>query len=269
MAVRQRVLGQEHTSSLTAANDLARALTERGLREYRALVEESWGTSQWTRDTARRKLSEAVPIYRETLAIQQRVLGLEHPNTISTAVNLGNVFLAQDKPAEAELIFRELLGRELRNERPSALALGRLTAVAREFSRLLMHSDAERVFCEVLAIQQRALGPDHPDTLKTAQAVSSSVNHRRAVCVCPPPFVHCDVVVNCAGRPTCFFEAQIVHTCCLQRTPRAIRCMRRACHPSWCDLFTSPRHAHNRLFFYTVCKRTQHCAGTPSSFSLF
>jgi hypothetical protein len=188
MAVRQRVLGPEHTSSLTAADDLARALTERGLREYRALVEESWGTTQWMRDTARRKLSEAVPIYRETLAIQQRVLALEHPNTILTAVNLGNVFLAQDKPAEAELIFRELLGRELRNERPSALALGRLTAVAREFSRLLMHSDAERVFREVLAIQQRALGPDHPDTLKTAQAVSSSVNHRRAVCVCPRRF---------------------------------------------------------------------------------
>jgi hypothetical protein len=55
LAVQQRVLGSEHPSTLTTANNLANALKAQG------------------------RYGEAETMYRETLAVRQRVLGSEHP----------------------------------------------------------------------------------------------------------------------------------------------------------------------------------------------
>jgi hypothetical protein len=58
------VLGSQHPNTLGTANNLAGALH------------------------AQDKCGEAETIYRETLAVRQRVLGSEHPNTLATASNL-------------------------------------------------------------------------------------------------------------------------------------------------------------------------------------
>ena len=52
--------------------------------------------------TRRGKYDEAEKMQREVLAVQKRVLGAEHPATLTTAGNLVNLLLSQGKYDEAE-----------------------------------------------------------------------------------------------------------------------------------------------------------------------
>jgi tetratricopeptide (TPR) repeat protein len=54
------------------------------------------------------KLTEAEAMYREALAVQQRVIGREHPSTLLTLFNLALLLLGTDAAA-AEPLFREAL----------------------------------------------------------------------------------------------------------------------------------------------------------------
>ena len=62
---------------------------------------------------------------REVFDVQRRVLGPEHPHTLTTMSNLATSLRDQGKHAEAEQMFRELLdvrGRVLGPEHPDTLA---------------------------------------------------------------------------------------------------------------------------------------------------
>ena len=68
---------------------------------------------------------EAERIHREVHGVQRRVLGDEHPSTLTSACNLAESLWSQGKHAEAERIHREVLGvrrRVLGEEHPSTLA---------------------------------------------------------------------------------------------------------------------------------------------------
>ena len=64
LEVRKRVLGPEHTDTLTTSDNLAISLSEQG------------------------KYAEAEQMQREVHAVQKRVLGAKHPHTLMTARNL-------------------------------------------------------------------------------------------------------------------------------------------------------------------------------------
>jgi tetratricopeptide (TPR) repeat protein len=73
---------------------------------------------------AQGKLSEAEPYFREALEVRRRVLGEEHPNTLTSISNMGGLLYAQGKLSEAESYFREALEvrrRVLGEEHPSTL----------------------------------------------------------------------------------------------------------------------------------------------------
>ena len=55
------------------------------------------------------KHAEAVQMQRELLDVQRRVLGPEHPHTLTTMSNLASSLRGQGKRAEAETMLRELL----------------------------------------------------------------------------------------------------------------------------------------------------------------
>jgi hypothetical protein len=54
--------------------------------------------------------AEAERIDREVLGVKRRVLGEEHPETLTSAANLASSLSGQGKHAEAERIDREVLG---------------------------------------------------------------------------------------------------------------------------------------------------------------
>jgi tetratricopeptide (TPR) repeat protein len=85
LAVREKLLGAEHPSTLISINNLAVLLKQQG------------------------KLDEAEPLYRRCLAVREKLLGAEHPSTLLSMYNLA--FFLQKKGVldEAEIMARRSL----------------------------------------------------------------------------------------------------------------------------------------------------------------
>jgi hypothetical protein len=104
LVIERRVLGAEHLATLTTATNLASTLGVQGkyaeAEPSAARCLRSSGGCWVPRTRARwRRLASwqmrsthtgAAKMYRETLAIEQRVLGPEHPSSLRTAMNLAS-----------------------------------------------------------------------------------------------------------------------------------------------------------------------------------
>lgn len=135
---------QEDLERLSAAQTLANALSGDG------------------------KYEEAEEIERAVLAVEQRVLWPEHPDTLISASNLGTSLFLQGKYAEAVEIESAVLvarKRVLGAEHPDTLAISNnLTLTLFHQGN---HRKAEQTLREVLTAQTRVLGAKHLDTLTT------------------------------------------------------------------------------------------------------
>ncbi len=122
----------------------------------------------------RSKHAEAEQLQRELLDVRRRVLGPEHPATLTTMGNLASSLDGQGKHAEAVQMKRELLDvrrRVLGPEHPGTLTtMGNL---ARSLGGQGKHAEAEQMEREVLDVRRRVLGPEHPDTLATLRDLTS------------------------------------------------------------------------------------------------
>jgi hypothetical protein len=101
-----------------------------------------------------------------------RVLGAEHPDTLSTAGNLAMSLSRQGKHADAERIQREVHGvlkRVLGAEHPNTLKIESILAMF--LSNLGKLAEAEQMLHATLASCRRVLGPTHPTTLQTAKGL--------------------------------------------------------------------------------------------------
>jgi tetratricopeptide (TPR) repeat protein len=110
----------------------------------------------------------ALTKYRELLDAQMRVLGPDHPNTLTTRSNLAAWTGEAGDPAGALNQFRELLDAQLRvqgPDHPSTLTtrnnLAAWTGYAGD------PASALNQFRELLDAQLRVFGPEHPSTLTT------------------------------------------------------------------------------------------------------
>jgi hypothetical protein len=102
--------------------------------------------------------------------VHKRVLGAEHPSTLTTANNLASHLATQGKYVEAERILREVLGarkRMLGAEHPSTLTTA--NNMASYLSGQGKHVEAEQMLHAALASLQHILGPTHPNTLAAAR----------------------------------------------------------------------------------------------------
>jgi hypothetical protein len=110
-----------------------------------------------------------------------RVLGAEHPKTLTSANNLASSLLNQGKDADDERILREVL--EVQKRVLEAEHLHTLTTA----NNLAASLSGQRKYVEVeqmlVASLQRVLGPAHPDTLQNA----SSLEDVRALIRATPP----------------------------------------------------------------------------------
>jgi len=109
------------------------------------------------------------------LAIRERVLGAEHPDTLQSGHNLANALYAQGKYAEAEKEHRAVLAL-----RERVLGAEHLDNFQSCFNLALCLEDQKK-FEEALAFIQRAesgwqktLGAEHPDT-KDAERIRKRI----------------------------------------------------------------------------------------------
>ena len=110
---------------------------------------------------------EATAIAEKALAVAERVLGPEHPDTLTNVNLLATLYQAQGRYSEADPLFMRVLAdreRVLGPEHPATLASA--ASLARIFQDQGRYGEAEPLLKRVLTAQERALGPEHPYTLK-------------------------------------------------------------------------------------------------------
>jgi tetratricopeptide (TPR) repeat protein len=100
----------------------------------------------------------------ESLDIQRRVFGPEHPWTLMSMSNLAAVLNEQKQPAEAMKLYQQTLDIQRRvagPEHPDTLRTE--TNLVLALTSQHRYPEAEKLARETLAIQRRVLGPAHPD----------------------------------------------------------------------------------------------------------
>ncbi|MET9343636.1 tetratricopeptide repeat protein, partial [Nonomuraea sp. NPDC003804] len=139
------------------------ALTAPSELSPRMLTLRSW-CGRYLTDLA--DLTRAIPLYEQTLADCQRVLGGDHPDTLASRNNLAGTYETAGDLGRAIPLYEQTLAereRVLGGDHPSTLAsrnnLAGAYRVAGDLGRAIP------LYEQALAERERVLGGDHPDTL--------------------------------------------------------------------------------------------------------
>ncbi|HEY2290645.1 MAG TPA: serine/threonine-protein kinase [Thermoanaerobaculia bacterium] len=139
LAMRRRLLGEEHPEVAISHSELGRTLFDQG------------------------HLVAAEAHFRSALAIRRKVLGPADHETATSLSDLGHLLRRKGDQAGAEAMFRKALEVTRKASGPQhpdvATALGNL---AQSIDERGDHQAAEAMLREALAIGRASLGPDHP-----------------------------------------------------------------------------------------------------------
>ncbi|USP76252.1 kinesin light chain 3 [Curvularia clavata] len=164
METRKRVLGKEHLSTLISMANLASTYEKQGrwkeAEELEVQVMEislRWKQGRW---------KEAEELLVQVTEMSLRVLGEEHPNTLTSIANLASTYRKQGRWKEAEELevqVTEMSLRVLGEEHPSTLtSIANLASTYRKQGRW---KEAEELEVQVIETRKRVLGEEHPSTL--------------------------------------------------------------------------------------------------------
>jgi tetratricopeptide (TPR) repeat protein len=122
---------------------------------------------------------EAEKLYRETLHIEQRILGPDHPDTANTMTTLANtIAFDHRRNAEAEGLYRRSLEIELGVSGPDhPYTMAAKEGLANVLSSERRYPEAETLLREILSVRQRLLGTDHTDTLLSQCNLATVLKH--------------------------------------------------------------------------------------------
>jgi eukaryotic-like serine/threonine-protein kinase len=120
--------------------------------------------------------SRAETLLQHALAIQNRTLGEDNPETLQTAASLATELRYEGKYPESEKLERhtvELQRRVLGPNNPKTLSTtGDLAATLFREGKL---AEAEKLQREILEIQRKTLGAQHPDTLLSMRDLGATL----------------------------------------------------------------------------------------------
>ncbi len=105
----------------------------------------------------------AEPLFREAVAMGEKVLGREHPQVASWLNDLGLLYWATGRYEEAEPLEREAIAtseKALGRDHPEVAV--RLNNLARLLNDTGRRGEAEPLFREAIAIGEKAFGREHP-----------------------------------------------------------------------------------------------------------
>jgi Tfp pilus assembly protein PilF len=122
---------------------------------------------------------EAEAMHRRALEAREKVLGREHPSTLSSVNNLGNVLDSQGKYEEAEAMHRRALeAREkvLGREHPSTLTS--VSNLGNVLFRQGKYEEAEAMHRRALEAREKVLGREHPSTLTSVSNLGSVLSRQ-------------------------------------------------------------------------------------------
>ncbi|KIM98571.1 hypothetical protein OIDMADRAFT_167357 [Oidiodendron maius Zn] len=110
--------------------------------------------------------NDAIQIYWQEVKLKEKILGIEHPSTLSGINNLALMLQSQEKYKEAEAMLRKVLRfreKVLGIEHPDALTS--MENLANILYWQGKFEDAETMYRQMLELMEKILGIEHPDTL--------------------------------------------------------------------------------------------------------
>ncbi|KAM6516645.1 hypothetical protein FALCPG4_014823 [Fusarium falciforme] len=143
------------------------------LRWARLLTNIGW--YRWMRG----RYEEAEQMHRRALDGCEKVLGREHPDTLTSVSNLASVLQSQGKYAEAELMNRRVLeGSEkvLGGEHPDTLTSVNNLGLVLQYQG--KYEEAEPMNRRALEGREKVLGREHPDTLASVGNLASVLQYQ-------------------------------------------------------------------------------------------
>ncbi|KAF9556642.1 hypothetical protein CPC08DRAFT_752398 [Agrocybe pediades] len=148
IALRTKILGDDHPSTLTSRSDLGSLYMAKG---------------QW---------EEAKAIILPIL--EARTRGDDHPSTLTSRRNLGSLYMAKGQWEEAKAILlsvvearTRIFGEENMN------TLSSMHVLARCLNNQGKLAEAEEMYSKVIVLQTKILGYDHPSTLTSRHNLGS------------------------------------------------------------------------------------------------
>ncbi|KAK3946214.1 P-loop containing nucleoside triphosphate hydrolase protein [Diplogelasinospora grovesii] len=128
------------------------------------------------------RYNDAKQIQVDVLALQRRVLGKRHPDTIQNIANLATIYGAQWKYDEAERIQVDALAlqREVLGER-HPYTIRSMARLAKTYGAQGRYDEAETIQVDALALWRQVLGEEHPETLQSMEYLAETwhVQERR------------------------------------------------------------------------------------------
>ena len=123
--------------------------------------------------------AEAGKQLERALDLRRRVLGPEHPDTLSTMNNLAALYEVEGKYTQAEAMDTQIIEirrRVLGPEHPDTLRS--MMNLAFVYSDEGKYAQAEALQSPTLVTMRRVLGPEHPDTLKSLYNLAVVYEHQ-------------------------------------------------------------------------------------------
>jgi serine/threonine protein kinase len=146
-----------------------------GDSELQAEMMETMGEVYWSLSL----YSQAQPLFQKALDTRRRLLGPEHPDTLTTMEHLARTLERLGHYPEAEKLAREsfeIRNRVLGPDHPDTIASKHSIAnLALVEGRT---AEAEQLYGEVLDSLRRVRGAEHPETLKTMYSLSLVFNDK-------------------------------------------------------------------------------------------
>ncbi len=119
------------------------------------------------------KHDEALSLYSECLKGRKTRLGLSHPDTLNTMLNMAIVYYKQGKYDEALSLYSECLkGRKTRLGPDHPHTLRTMNNMAVVYRNQGKYDEALSLYSQCLEGSKTRLGPDHPDTLSTMRNIA-------------------------------------------------------------------------------------------------
>ena len=189
---RRRVLGNSHPETVMTINELATvyqeqrrfALAEPLFREALALRETAYGESHHlTRNSMSNlglllslsgQLQQAAQWYERTLAIEIQLTGERHPDSLALMHNIAGLYRKQGRLAEALQMHDRVCASAAEVIGADAWQLGLFEAGrAQTLQALQRPALADAAYAHAEAILAKALGNDHPRTLRVREMRAS------------------------------------------------------------------------------------------------
>lgn len=220
LAIKEKSQGRDHPDTAVTLANLARVLDRLGRSGQLAaagakpgpvrpgspggstggaIADAALMAAQAEDSRARGDFAGAESLHRRALAVHEGQLGPEHPTTLATRTNLGNVMLMQGKFGEAEKLFRGVLAareKVLGRDHPDvAISLNNVANALFEqsrqddrnapperrlrgqFSEFRAATETEALYRRALAIQERA-GEGNPATAATVNNLAVLLSGR-------------------------------------------------------------------------------------------